>query len=206
MKYLTRILKVACIDPQFQYHSLCRGLNLTHLMFADDLLIFCKGTIPAITLLHRGFITFSCASGLVMNNTKSEIFYNEVTNTVKTNVEHISGFKKGNLPFRYLGVPMSHKKLTKMDCNILVEKIVSNIQRWATRNLSYAGRLVLVKVVLSTIANYWSQIFILPSGVLVRVQARCRNFLWAGGAEYVKAPLINWKKTCQSKKAGDLGL
>ncbi|XP_074303988.1 uncharacterized protein LOC141638473 [Silene latifolia] len=48
--------------------------------------------------------------------------------------------------------------------------------------------------------------FILPKGVLDRVDAICRNFLWEGSTEYSKAPRIAWTNVCVPKKEGGLGL
>ncbi|XP_074316286.1 uncharacterized protein LOC141652637 [Silene latifolia] len=40
MEYLSRLLQVACEYQGFKYHPLCKCLKLSHLMFADDLLLF----------------------------------------------------------------------------------------------------------------------------------------------------------------------
>lgn len=37
----------------------------------------------------------------------------------------ISGYTEGSLPFKYLGVKINAKKITKNDCNFLVDKIVA---------------------------------------------------------------------------------
>lgn len=69
---------MVCCKSSFKYHLLCKSLNFTHMMFVDDLILFRKGNIEFILILLRGFATFSASSGLVMNNTKSEIFFNAV--------------------------------------------------------------------------------------------------------------------------------
>ncbi|KAH0695979.1 hypothetical protein KY289_013461 [Solanum tuberosum] len=43
MEYLSRTLKTMSMLPDFRFHPMCKGLNLTHLTFADDLMIFCYG-------------------------------------------------------------------------------------------------------------------------------------------------------------------
>ncbi|XP_074287932.1 uncharacterized protein LOC141613095 [Silene latifolia] len=84
--------------------------------------------------------------------------------------------------------------------------MVQRIRGWNKKKISYTGRLILVKVVLSTIYTYWSQIFILPVGVMDMIQALCRNFLWEGGEDCTKAPLVAWSVLCRGKEAGGLGL
>ncbi|XP_074297257.1 uncharacterized protein LOC141627962 [Silene latifolia] len=48
--------------------------------------------------------------------------------------------------------------------------------------------------------------FLLPNGVIHRIEAICRNFIWYGGIEYTKTPLVSWEKICKPKEEGGLGL
>ncbi|XP_074271392.1 uncharacterized protein LOC141595329 [Silene latifolia] len=43
MEYLSRVLKVVGQQPDFHFHPLCGAIQLNHLLFADDLLLFSKG-------------------------------------------------------------------------------------------------------------------------------------------------------------------
>lgn len=49
-------------------------------------------------------------------------------------------FSAGKLPFKYLGVPLSSRKLTIYQCEPLVDRTVSKIRYWTAKLLSYAGR------------------------------------------------------------------
>lgn len=90
------------------------------------------------------------------------------------------GFSKGEMPFRYLGVPLSCKKLTVTQCKPLVEKMVARIKCWSSRYFSYGGRLQLIKCVLFSIQTYLDQIFLLPKKVIKMIEQTCRSFLWTG--------------------------
>ncbi|XP_074293421.1 uncharacterized protein LOC141620453 [Silene latifolia] len=171
MEYLSRLLEKVCIGPHFSYHSLCRGLKLTHLMFADDLLLFCKGNIPSVCTFMEFFSCFDGASGLQISNEKSDIILNGLQPDIEAEILAYTGFKKWTLPFKYLGVQISHKRLTKIDCNVLVDRMIKRIR-----------------------------------GVMDRIQALCRNFLWEGNDTYSKAPLVAWKTICKNKDHGGLGL
>ncbi|XP_074305781.1 uncharacterized protein LOC141641002 [Silene latifolia] len=100
MEYLSRILAEVTSTMEFSFHPLCRPLSLTHLCFADDLLMFCRGDRGSITVLLRAFATFSKASGLVMNCEKSDIYFNGVRAEEVHYILNISGFREGSLPFR----------------------------------------------------------------------------------------------------------
>ncbi|XP_074313926.1 uncharacterized protein LOC141649128 [Silene latifolia] len=206
MEYLTRLLAFTTETMSFHYHPLCKPLRLTHLMFADDLLLFCKGDVQSIMVLLRTYSTFSIASGLKMSKGKSNVYFNGVREDIKHDILQVSGCVEGNLPFRYLGVPIKTTRLTAPDCAPIIEKLMTKIRGLGTRKLTYAGRLVLIKAVLKTYHNYWAQMFILPSGVIARIEAICRNFLWDGSTEYMRTPLVGWSKICKPKYEGGLGL
>ncbi|XP_074304745.1 putative mitochondrial protein AtMg01250 [Silene latifolia] len=115
MDYLTRMINYATEKWPFQYHPLCKGLKLNHLMFADDLLMFCKGNAQSIMLLIRAFSSFSKASGLTMNSTKSEVYFNGMSSSLKADIMQATGFVEGTLPFRYLGVPIQAGRSNRKD-------------------------------------------------------------------------------------------
>ncbi|XP_074302885.1 uncharacterized protein LOC141637220 [Silene latifolia] len=190
----------------FRYHPLCKSLKLTHLLFVDDLLMFCKGDVNSIMLLLRVVATFSATSGLRVNAAKSEVVFNGVAPGLKQDITEISGFTEGMLPFKYLGIPIQARRLTKTDCNVLIKKIVLRVRSIGARKLSYAGRLVLINSVFNTLHNYWASIFFIPKGVIKRIEAICRYYLWNGDTEYHRYPLVAWHNVCCSKKDGGLGI
>ncbi|XP_074298552.1 uncharacterized protein LOC141629449 [Silene latifolia] len=206
MEYLSRIIEFATRKWYFRYHPLCKSLKLTHLLFADDLLMFSKGDVQSIMLILRVLATFSAASGLTVNASKSEVVFCGVTDSLKTDIIQISGYQEGKLPFKYLGIPIQPGRLNKADCNVLIEKIVSKVRGIGARKLSYAGRLVLINSVFNTLHNYWASTFLIPKGVIKRIEAICRNFLWCGESDYNRTPLVSWHDVCFSMKEGGLGI
>ncbi|XP_074305759.1 uncharacterized protein LOC141640982 [Silene latifolia] len=203
MEYLTRLIKYATDRWPFQYHPLCKSLKLTHLMFADDLLLFCKGNAQSIILLMKAFSSFSSASGLTMNSSKSEIFFNGMNEDLKEGIKSVTGFKEGDMPFGYLGVPIQTGRLSKKDYSALTEKMVSKIRGLGAKNLSYSGRVVLINSVLNTLYNYWAQLFIIPKSVIKRIEAICENYLWDMSPYYHRVPLVAWDKLIGSIQSRD---
>ncbi|XP_074288177.1 uncharacterized protein LOC141613343 [Silene latifolia] len=143
MEYLSRVMQYITGIVPFKYHPLCSKLRLSHLIFADDLLLFSKGDAASIMVLLRVFATFCQTSGLQMNNSKTNAYLNSVQGSIISEILQISGFLEGLLPFSYLGVPITAGRLKNKDCQILIEKLVSRIRGFGARHLSYAGRLVL---------------------------------------------------------------
>ncbi|KAK9714023.1 hypothetical protein RND81_06G066200 [Saponaria officinalis] len=90
MEYLSRVLMEVQNFQGFKYHSLYRRIQLSHLCFADDLLLFCYGNVASVSILMRGFLTFSSASGLVMNKQNSVLVEKIVDRICALGSRHLS--------------------------------------------------------------------------------------------------------------------
>lgn len=206
MDYLTRILMSLHANSEFHYHPRCKKQRIIQLSFADDLLLFCRGDLKSVKCLYNCFMMFSKASGLVANVEKSNVYFGGVKQHVQEQILQELQFGKGELPFRYLGVPLSTKRMSIVQCKPLIDKMLGRITSWTTRFLSYAGRAQLVKSVLFAIQIFWAQLFALPKKIIQAVESICRRFLWTGNAEASKKSLIAWEKLCCPKKCGGLNL
>jgi len=111
--------------------------------------------------------------------------------SVRAECMALIGFTEGKLPFTYLGLPITASKLSKVECMTLVERITGKITTWASRHISYAGRLVLVNSVLFGIFNFWAQVFMLPQAVIDKVTQLCRNFIWGGEGGCRRVPYVS---------------
>uniref|UniRef100_A0A803QNG3 Reverse transcriptase zinc-binding domain-containing protein n=1 Tax=Cannabis sativa TaxID=3483 RepID=A0A803QNG3_CANSA len=103
------------------------------------------------------------------------------------------------LPFKYLGIPICTKKISGKECILLAEKMAARIKTWSTRNISFAGRAVLINSVLLSIHTYWSQIMKLPRKVITELESICRAFLWKGQSMMQGAGLVAWEKVVNAK-------
>lgn len=191
---------------KFHFHQRCKGIKLVHVCFADDLLLFTKGDLSSITQLLRMLEKFVATSGLKANQQKSCICFGGVKEEDQQETPRLSRMNVGQLPFKYLGVPLSSQKLSAVQCQPLVQKITQRINCWSASLLTYAGRVQLIKSVLFGMQMYWSQIFILPLKVIKLVQSACRIFLWTGNAELSKRALVAWDKIMLPQSAGGMGI
>ncbi|XP_039000047.1 uncharacterized protein LOC120125772 [Hibiscus syriacus] len=145
---------MATVKGLFGYHPKCKKIDLTHISFTDDVLIFCKGNIESVVGVISVLDHFYEMSGLKLNAAKCEIYTTGITSR---NLEHLlqsTGFKHDYLSVRYLGVPLTTRKLKEKDRVVLIEKIKSKLHHWSGKFLSYAGRLELIRAVIFSISNY----------------------------------------------------
>nr|XP_016444997.1 PREDICTED: uncharacterized protein LOC107770233 [Nicotiana tabacum] len=204
MEYLSRSLKTLKHVKIFHYHPMCSRLDLTHLSFADDFLLFTRGDTTSVVLLHQKFNPFQKFLGLKANLAKSSIYYEGVSNELKHEIQQALGYIQGVLPFKYLGIPLDTKKLSILQWQPLIDKIVSRISSWTTKKLSYVGRIQIVQTVIFGIQVYWAQIFIIPPKVIKAIEVHCRSYIWSGVNTITKKSLVAWDMMCFPTAAGGL--
>lgn len=147
MEYLSRCLNDATSSSGFKFHPRCKKLLLTHMMFVDDLLMFVKVERASKKIIFDAFTKFSNASGLVAILHKSEVCIVGIPDALADTIVANLGISRGSFPFKYLGVPLTTRKLNFTDCKPLIEKTVARIR---SKMLSYAGRIQL----LCLVSNY----------------------------------------------------
>nr|XP_009778610.1 PREDICTED: uncharacterized protein LOC104227925 [Nicotiana sylvestris] len=202
MEYLNRALKKLKDNPDFNHHPRCARNNITHICFADDLIRCSKADEVSIKLLLKSSNHFSEVSWLKANLEKSALYIAGVTREFKEMILEEMQFTLGELLFRYLGVPLSSKKLSVQQCMPLIEKITARINCWTTKLLSYSGRLQLLKSVIFEMQTYWAQVFLLPKKILKMIVAVCRTFLWTGKSDLSRRALVAWDTICMPLLVG----
>ncbi|XP_062118697.1 uncharacterized protein LOC133832356 [Humulus lupulus] len=193
MECLTRSLQHATQISKFRYHPMCKSLKLINLCFADDLILFCKGTRSDVSIFKEVLVKFSAATGLSINANKSDIYFGGVTATERRIIAQEIQLPEGSFPLRYLGVPMRPTKWRHEDCDIILHKIILKLLSWTSRHLSFAGRMLLIHSVLFGLRNYWMSVFVLPQSIIKEVEKIFRGFLWGASGNRKNSDLV-WVK------------
>jgi hypothetical protein len=189
----------------FMFHPKCLTLKLTHLCFADDLLIFFADKLRSIQVIQKVLEDFEVLSGLKANPAKSSVFCAGLHIDKKSEILDFLRMHEGNLPVRYLGVPLISKRLTAVDCECLISRVTARMDSWLVKHLSFAGRLQLISSILFSLQVIWSRIFILPMKIIRLLEQKFNRFLWNGKDEKARAK-VAWEKVCVPKKECGLGL
>ena len=206
MQVLSRMLDQAAISRQFGFHPYCQGVKLTHLCFADDVLVFSDGKKRSVEGILEVFKRFAEFSGLNISMEKSTLYLAGVNETESNVIHEHFSFAAGSLPVRYLGLPLMTKQMTVADYAPLIEKIRKRITSWNARFLSFAGRLQLISSVIHSLTNFWISAFRLPRKCIHEIDSLCAAFLWSGPELNPKKAKVAWKDCILPKDEGGLGL
>lgn len=112
MEVLSRLLDNAARNGIFGYHPKCQALALTHLVFADDLVIFSAANHQFLQGIKNVLDTFYKWSGLKVSFEKIVIFFSRLPEDSISDLIGSLGIKIGKLPIKYLGVPLIYGKLS----------------------------------------------------------------------------------------------
>ncbi|XP_039070407.1 uncharacterized protein LOC120217317 [Hibiscus syriacus] len=216
--FLFSVLEALGLPPIF-----CNWVKgcITTLMFSvslnRSLVGFFKDSVLGVLSTLEKFYELS---GLKLNAQKIEFFACGLSSHVLDQICTASGFRLGHLPVRYLGVPLVTRKLTGKDCAALLARLKHKLNQWSNRNLSFGGRLQLIKTGSDTPTRGarvgWNQVCSLKSegglglkNLVVWSRACCpllvRNILAGEGSlwiawikEYCFKSLSFWEVECKS--------
>ncbi|GKA63577.1 hypothetical protein Tco_0763183 [Tanacetum coccineum] len=123
MEILTLILQRRVrTSESFRYHKQCEELQITNVCFAYDLFILARGDVESARVIMESLNEFKQVSMLIPSISKSTAFFCNVVNQVKMAILNIMPFTEGELPVKYLGVPLISSRLLNKDCKVLVEQ------------------------------------------------------------------------------------
>lgn len=183
------------------------GVTLSHLFFADDLMIFGEATSRQLDLIMNCLDTFANVSGLTMNLHKSKLFTSPgVPNGVANMLSRRCGIPRTSDLGLYLGAPMLHGRVTKDSHRFIVDRMERRLASWKQNSLTMAGRRILVQSVTSSMPIYNMQSILLPASVCGSIDKINRDFLWGSNSEKRKMHHVKWSTICLANNDGGLGL
>jgi hypothetical protein len=185
-------------------HLIEGGLSI--LQYADDTVVFLDHNIEQARNVKLLLTVFEQMSGLKINFHKSELFCYGMAKDCEPQYSQLFGCSVGTMPFKYLGIPMTHRRLRNSEWRCVVDRFESRLSNWKAKFLSSMGRLVLINFVLSSLPIFMISFFEIPAGVLQKLDAIRSRFFWQGGHHKKKYRLAKWEIICQPKELGGLGV
>ncbi|XP_074320432.1 uncharacterized protein LOC141657179 [Silene latifolia] len=207
MEALSRLIHQACNNSDWIPFPLGKGgVSFSHLLFADDILVFGRTSERNLCALQDTILSFCSDSGQKINCSKSKITFSKLTPPSEATLfEDALGIKKTNTLGTYLGFPLLSKKPKRSDLNFILDNIKSKLASWKSKFLSRAGRICLIKSTINAIPNHAMQCIRLPSSILRDIDKTTRSFLWSSQSAN-KLHLANWDLVTLPLSLGGLGI
>lgn len=162
-----------------------------------------KSCLKLKSILHK----YELASGQKINQIKSAITFSTKTPLhVRERVKRDLDIHKEGGQGKYLGLPELFGRKKKDLFTSIVDWIKQKALSWSLRFLSSAGKLTMLKSVLSSLPTYTMSCFQLPASLCKRIQSALTRFWWDANPEKKKMSWISWQRMTKSFKTGGLGL
>lgn len=201
MDKLTHLIEHVITKKQWKSFQVGRNdTYISHLMFADDLLIFGEANEAQLICVKETLDIFCQMSGQEISNDKSSILFSEnIPSSTRIKIIHTSGFRETYSFGKYLGIPLKGKSIKRQDFQYVIDQVANKLSSWKARNLSFAGRVTLAKSVIEVIHIYPMMTNLLPKSCIQEIQNIQRGFIWGDTNSNRKYHAVSWDTMMKGK-------
>ncbi|XP_075496426.1 uncharacterized protein LOC142533504 [Primulina tabacum] len=191
--------------PAIRYRSGC-DLLLSHLAYADDIIIFANGGTREMNSLMDFLHHYENCSRQLVNAVKSVIILPpRCSGRTRSRLLRITGFGEGCFPIKYLGVPLFRGNRVCSLFDPLVQMMSKKLEGWELKTLSPGSRMTLLRSVLLSVPIYMFQVVQPPLAVMERLENVFNCFLWGSRSLDKKWHWARWSRACLPVSEGGLG-
>lgn len=176
MEYLPRIFKCMSFLPTFRFHPMGQQLQLTHLIFADDLMIFYKGEINTVTRVKET-LEHQCKTRLVANVDKSKYRPSWYGDQMKEQLISLIGFTQVYF-LQDTWAALDFKEVEQDGMSSFIDKITGESRLLMQGNYPMQEYYRCSQNCFSPFIAFQGSMFILPQRVVKDVDKKCRVYLW----------------------------
>lgn len=182
------------------------GPHVTHLLFADDSIVFLEATDSSVQTLRRILHDYELSSGQRVNLQKSSIFFGPGSSEdLRQKLKGDIGITCEALSERYLGLPTVVGRAKEGCFKYLTERSWGKVKGWKGQGMSKEGKCILIKSVLQAVPAYAMSCFQLTKKQCKQLSSVSSNFWWGDSEGRKKVHWIGWDRMCKSKQAGGMG-
>lgn len=183
------------------------GPKLSHLAFADDLMLFAEASADQVEIIKTTLKLFCDSSGQKVSQDKTRVFFSRnVSREKKKELSESLGFQCTEDMGKYLGAPLIHQRSCRQSYQFILDRVNQRLSNWKASQLSLAGRVTLAKSVIQAMPSYVMQTTSLPRALCDEIDRKCKKFIWGDTDHQRHMHLASWDSICTPKKVGGPGL
>ena len=150
--------------------------------YADDTVIFVD-SLRSMRNAMKEIDSFGKFAGVRVNWEKSKAM-----SLVQRNYREVNGLMFSDEPIKCLGVYVGKnvKEVEKMNWEGKIGKVTRILNSWKMRNLTYYGKVTILKVLVTSQIIYLATAVPVPCDVVKKINKLMYSFLWGSRKEYVK--------------------
>jgi hypothetical protein len=154
--------------------------QLRHRISLYAVVIFLKPDPSDINLVLDTLRLFGKALGLQTNIQKSSVMPIRCDDQILGIAKELLPCDFADFPCKYLGLPLSLKKLTKTQLQSIIDRVASLLPGWKAELMNRAGRAVHAQFVMSSRIIYSVIALDLPMCDVKAIEKLLKGFLWKG--------------------------
>ena len=182
------------------------GVHISHLLFADDSLLFYQATVQECQVLLNILAQYESASGQAINRQKTSLFFSRNTKQdTRDMIRSLLGARIMTDCEKYLGLPMVGGRAKTTTFREIQERVAKRVLGWKEKFISKAGREILIKTVAQSIPTYSMGLFKLPKAMCNAINSTLANYWWGQKYDERKIHWVCWQKLCTDKNRGGMG-
>ena len=204
---LSLLLKDASTRGALQeFHLNRQAPGISHLLFADDSMLFFKGSIDQAIVIKNILTEYEKGTGQLLSPDKCSMMFgkkcsleNQVAIMVILKIT-VDGFKD-----KYLGLPVPEERMKAGKFQSTKEKVLKRLSDWIEKYASCGVKEDLIKSVIQALPVYAMGIFKFPASLCEELTQIIRNFWWGDEEDRRKTHWLAWDKLTRSKGKGGMG-
>lgn len=183
-----------------------RAPSVSHLLFADDSLLFFHANVAQATVVKSIIATFERCTGQLISPAKCSMLVNEDGDPSEVHqVRQVLGLQRIDFEAKYLGLPTPHGRIRRGILQPMEERFVKRMVSWKERDLSSAAKETLIKSVAEALPTYVMSVFKLPLTLCDDLMRQIRAFWWGSNKGKRKVQPVPWQTMIKPKCYGGMG-
>lgn len=156
-----------------------RGPRITHLLFADDSMLFFRANEEQTLVVKQVLQTFERGTGQLLSPAKCSLLVNEDhSEDMVTRVCHVVCLQRLDFKAKYLRLSTPHGRMRRGQLQPLEECFVKRMVAWKEHDLSSTAKEILIKSIARALPTYVMSIFKLPLTMCDDLMKQIRALWW----------------------------